>query len=480
MQLTCVSCPIETESNSSKKDKEQDPSSSKSRSQQSEDPDHQALQPGEPPVCPSLPEGSVQLKNTYRTVMECSNITRSFCNLTKEFTDPCWAYIILVEQVTENGVHSSDLTFIPFLNTCLSQPEFNISTCPNCVNVTVKLSSSSLLKVYKDIKYTVTASTAGLPDKQNINTTRQESFYAVMGNLLPNRNYCLTVDVYTSVPTKQCTPSSPKCIITHSNNKSDNNTTATLIGVFMPLLVGLVLLVLCKVGLICLKIDLPNVLENIPKLAYSVFDSVPEEVHTVKVTEKSKKKVWHDDDDDDDDDDDSGSSVENNGFYTVRKISKTCSTVDTMENLSIDCSSSANDTVEPGTAEVESFQNEINEGESRTTNQFFYHSSKVNSANEPELGHSSCLNVNLNTVKLGISVHTLDVPANLDPDQEDSADLKELCITDDSESTLFTDIPNIQSASVHSLLCAWQNSSGSSGESESSDSETVHVGYMRR
>ncbi|XP_042313682.1 interferon alpha/beta receptor 2 isoform X2 [Sceloporus undulatus] len=479
-RTSTLNCPIETGSDLSKKGKGQDPSSSKSGSQQSEDSDHQVLQPGEPPVCPSLPEGSVQLQNNkYRTVMECSNITRSFCNLTKEFSDPCKTYIILVEQVTENGVRSSTSRFNPYLDTCLSEPEFNISACPNCVNVTVKLSSSSLLNVYKDIKYTVTASTAGLPDKQDNNTTKQQSFYAVMGNLLPNRNYCLTVDVCTTVATKQCTPSSPKCIITSSKNKSDHITTAALTGVFMPLLVVLILFVLYEVGLICLKTDWPNVLEIIPKLAYSVFDSVPEELHTVKVTEKSKKKVWHYDDDDYvDDDNDSGSDVENNGFYTVRKIFKNSSTVDTMEDLSIDRSSSANETVEPGTPEAESFQNEINEGESGTTNQFFNHSSEVNSTNEPELKPSSCLNVNLNTVKLGTSVDTLDVPATLDPDQEDSANLKESCINDDSESIHFTDIPNVQS--VHSLLCAWQNSSESSEESESSDSETVNVGYMGR
>uniref|UniRef100_R4GB82 Interferon alpha/beta receptor 2 n=1 Tax=Anolis carolinensis TaxID=28377 RepID=R4GB82_ANOCA len=474
---------LETKSNSEKKDEGQDASSSKSRFQQSEDPNHPVLQPGEPSVCPSMPERSDWFKN-HRIVPECSNITRPFCNLTKEFTDLWTTYLILVEQVTKNGVTRSLIEFSPYSNSCLGQPQFNVSSCPNCVNVSVKLSSPLLLKVYRDISYTIKVSTAGFPDKRDDNTTKQESFSVVMGNLLPNRNYCITVDVFTNLNT-QCSPSSPKCIITGSKNKSikqsDHIIIPVSLGIFVSLIVIVILLVLYKIGLICLRTDWPNILDFIPKFAYSTFDSVPEEVHSVKVTEKTKKKVWRCDDNGDGDDysDDSGSDVENNHLYTVRKQLKNGSTVDIVEQLSLDSSSPENDVSEPGVAEADILQNEISKDESITTRQPLCDSSKGNATNEPELELSSCLNVNLNSVKLGISINTQDVPASLDPpDHEDSANVKEPCIT--SDSTHFTDTSNVQTPNVHSLFSTWQNP-GASGESESSDSETDYVGdYIKR
>nr|XP_060626380.1 interferon alpha/beta receptor 2 isoform X1 [Anolis sagrei ordinatus]XP_060626381.1 interferon alpha/beta receptor 2 isoform X1 [Anolis sagrei ordinatus]XP_060626382.1 interferon alpha/beta receptor 2 isoform X1 [Anolis sagrei ordinatus]XP_060626383.1 interferon alpha/beta receptor 2 isoform X1 [Anolis sagrei ordinatus] len=471
---------LETTSNSPKKDEGQDASSSKSRFQQKEDPDHPVLQPEELPVCPSMPEKSDLLKK-YRIVTGCSNITRPFCNLTKEFTDPEIMYSILVQQVTENEVTQSMIYFTPYLNTCLGQPQFNVSSCPNCVNVMVELSSPLLPKVYRDIRYTIKMSTPGFPDKRDDNTSKQESFSVVMGNLLPNRNYCIAVDVSTNL-NKQCKPSSSKCIITESKNKSDNIISSVFSAIFLSLLTIGILLVLYKAGLICLRTDWPNFLNIIPKCGYSVFDSVPEEVHSVKVTEKTKKKVWHCEDDDGDDDynDDSGSDVENNHLYTVRKHLKNSSTVDIVEQLSIDSSSSQIDTSQSGIAEAVILQNEINQDRSTTTEQLLYDSSKGDVTNEPELELSSCLNVNLNSVKLGITIDTQDVPASRDPDHEDSADVKEPCITSDSESTHFTDIPNVQTPNVHSLFSTWQNPGGSE-ESESSGSETDYVGdYIQR
>lgn len=41
---------------------------------------------------------------------------------------------------------------------CLGPPEFNISACSNCVNVTVKI-LSSLLNLYKTLDYTIKVKT---------------------------------------------------------------------------------------------------------------------------------------------------------------------------------------------------------------------------------------------------------------------------------------------------------------------------------
>lgn len=58
----------------------------------------------------------INRKSDFKTVQECTNITRPFCNLTNEFADFCQgnAYI-LVQQETRNGVNYSDiLSFSPY------------------------------------------------------------------------------------------------------------------------------------------------------------------------------------------------------------------------------------------------------------------------------------------------------------------------------------------------------------------------------
>ncbi|XP_020651865.3 interferon alpha/beta receptor 2 isoform X2 [Pogona vitticeps] len=465
-------CPIEIESDSSERHKVQNASFSKSRSQQSENPIHQVSEPGDPSVCPWSKTAKDSLPSKWKAIAECSNISRLFCDLTKEFTDPCKNYKILVVQVTESGIHRSLQIFNPYLNTCLGLPQFNISACPNCVNVTVKLSSSSLVKVYEELDYTVTVAAEGFPNKYSHNKTREESFHTVINNLHPNRNHCITVDISTTVNNKQCTPSSPKCIIIKPKNQSDVILPAASAGIGMSLILVSILLILYNTGFICLRKKWPKVLKLMPILHYSIFESDPEETHNIQVTQENKKKVrgYYDDEEED-----SGSDVEN--AYIIRrtdKISKSLSVVDTMEQLSTDHSSATSDTAGLLAAEPEVLQNEIDKGE--TVPNKLFNPSEMNSTEEPESCHS---NVNLNSVKLGISDKNWDVTAVLS-DQEDPADLKELCISHGSESTLFTDLSNVQTARAHNISLDWQKSD-ESGESESSDSETDNVGdYMRR
>ncbi|XP_033002263.1 uncharacterized protein LOC117045371 [Lacerta agilis] len=451
-----------------------------------------------------------------KIVTECSSIiTRSFCNLTKEFTDPCKLYIIVVDQVTESGVHSSAIHFNPYIDTCIKSPQFEISACPSCANVTVEL-SASLLQVYQELDYTVTVIRDNVKEKRVVNTTRQESFHTVIGDLSFNTNYCIAVDVKTSL-NNQCTPSVPKCIILGSNHISGHIILPALFGILLPLAVVLTLFVLYKIGVICLRWrKWPRVLVCIyffsifkfqicfsfqsitPNLDYYLFKSEPEEVHTVQVTQQSKKKVCGYNSDEED----SESVAGNDDFYAARvflgQTSKSCSQEDNAEPPSLDCSSTTSKIADPqvdetenllligcssatsempkpADAEAENLQNDIS-----PTIQIFHPSPEVDSTNEPDLECSSCSNVNLNTVVLGISGKNRQLSATLSPFEEDAADSKELCVSDPFEPKHFTDVLEMQNSDIHNLSCSWQNSDGS-GESESSDSETDCVGeYMSR
>ncbi|XP_061483758.1 interferon alpha/beta receptor 2 [Rhineura floridana] len=489
----------ETQSKTAETSQVQHISSSKSRSQQNEAPDYSVPESREQAICPTGAWSKTgKSRPNMKIVTECSNITRSFCNLTKEFTHFCKTYIILVELVTESEVHHSGLQFLPYQDTCLATPQFNISACPNCANVTVKL-SPSLLKVYYELGYTVTVETSDLKEKCVDNITRQESFHTIIGDLSPNTNYCIAVDVKSSV-NEQCTPSVPKCIIIGSKNKSGHIIFSILSGVFLSLIAGLAVCVLYKGGFICLRWEWPKVLNFTPHLTYSVFESDLEEALDAQVTQEIKKHIWGYDDDDG-----SESDHENDDLYTGRvflgKISKSCSQEDIVEPLSVDCSSTTStiaeplgaqtenlpllgcscttsEMTEPLDAEAENLQNDISKEES-TRSQVFY-LSEVNSINEPESEHSSCLNVNLNTVVLGISGKSWDVSAILNPYQGDATDLKESCASDAFKSKHFTDVLVMQSSDIHKLSSAWQSSNGSA-ESDSSDSETDCVSeYMRR
>ncbi|XP_053163895.1 interferon alpha/beta receptor 2 isoform X2 [Hemicordylus capensis] len=415
----------------------------------------------------------------WKMVEECSNITRLFCNLTEEL-DFCSLYIILVQPSTRNGTNET-LLFTPYGDTCIT-PQFNISACSNCINVTVKL-SSSLLKLYQELDYTVSVATTNFLEKRIRNSTKIDSFYEVLENMSLNTNYCISVDVTSSASVGQCTQSPPKCITIGSKDKSGHVTFPALGGVIISLGVALVLLLLYMAGGFCLKEQWPEVLEITTQLDYSLFESCPEEVNTIQVFQKRKKKVWEciDDDDEDDDDEDDGS--EGDVGYTkhrlLSKISKSCSNGDNIQ-LSTDCSSTKSDCqiIEPLDAEVDNLP--YDNKEETTTCQVLCIASETNATSIPEPENSDCLNVNLSTVTLGIPTKTWVASATLTPYQEDAADIQEPCISETSEPKHFTDTTDMQSSSVHNLSCAWQNSNGS-GQSESSDSETDCVGdYMRR
>ncbi|XP_070606447.1 interferon alpha/beta receptor 2 [Erythrolamprus reginae] len=436
------------------------------RSQENHNSDHHVLGPGELEACPALSETAMKqnlsdITANFKTVQECTNITRQFCNVTNEFADFCHgqAYII-VQQDTSNGRNYSNiLIFNPYLQRCLRPPKFNISVCQNCVNVTVKL-PSQLFNIYQTLDYRITVKTDDLKENRIGNTTKQDSFFAILEDLHPNKNYCIAVEVSTSL-NKQCTSTIPKCIMLDSNNREDSIVLSVL-APFILLVTVIIPVFLYKTAFISFKRrKSPSVLNFITNLTYSVFETQAEEVCDVQVQES---KVQEDSDDDNSESDvESSFDTKCDIFNQIAPFSE----VDINQRLFTGCSATTNEVIR---TLPEKNQNDIDKGSPT-------YPSEVNSGHVAESERTNCLHVNLKTVMLGMPDINLDFSTF---DHEDILDLNESRISDAFEPNHSTEMPDNQSFGAQSPLCSWENLS-TSGESESSYSETECTsGYMRR
>uniref|UniRef100_A0A8C6X6Y8 Interferon alpha/beta receptor 2 n=1 Tax=Naja naja TaxID=35670 RepID=A0A8C6X6Y8_NAJNA len=442
-----------------------------SRSHESQDSDHHVLGPGELAACPAFSETDAQrtpmkhvlsgIISNFKTVQECTNITRPFCNLTNEFADFCQGNaFIIVQQDTSNEINYSDiLQFSPYTQRCFRPPQFNISVCQNCANVTVKL-SPLLLKIYHKLNYRITVKTDGLKENRIDNTTKQDSFFTILEDLHPNKNYCIAVEVSTDF-NRQCTFTIPKCIMLDSSNGKGYITLSTLAPLIL-LAVIITLALLHKTGFICSKRRTkPSALNITPNLANSVFEPEHEKICDVQLLESEVQQ--HSDDENSESDAESNFDTNCDIFQQITPFPE----VDITQKIFTGCSATTNEVTR---TLAEKNQNDIDKGSPITP----LYPSEVNSGH---VERTDCLNVNLKTVKLGISDTDLDFSTF---DHEDILDLNESCIPDGFEPNHITEMPDSQSFDVQSPLCSWENVSVSS-ESESSYSETECInGYMRR
>ncbi|TFK06810.1 Interferon alpha/beta receptor 2 [Platysternon megacephalum] len=421
----------------------------------------------------------------WKIPKECSNTTRLFCNLTKEYEECTYTYIAMVQSLTEHGkLNSSIFEFPPYRSTYLGPPAVNLTACPTCINVTVKLPAaylkeSSLIDIYQKLDYTITVESFDRKEKIPIkNETSEESFSYVVGSLHSNTNYCVSVAVAASL-NDHSIPSALKCIITRSNTQPGYGIIPILSGGLVSLVIGIFLLGLYKGGFICLKSKpWPKVLETTNKLHRSVHEPDPENVCSVQVMYKEmNKKEWEYSYDDD-----SESDSENSGEYTrhviLGRVPSSHAKSNTFVHQTIDCtsaesSSQATELLSSDAENSEEHQSVIRENET-TSRVFFHPSSEVNSSSTSELSNSACFNINLNTVMLGDPDKTWDDSATLISHQKDAVDLQDSSASDALESTFFTNTVDVKKPDCHNISHEWQKPSVSD-ESDSSDSE-----YIRR
>ncbi|NXI52219.1 INRA2 protein, partial [Chloroceryle aenea] len=150
----------------------------------------------------------------------------------------------------------------------LGPPEVNISSCLNCINVTVKLPTShfrqngkllSLIDIYKDLDYVITLKTLDREHKRPREKTTAEIFSTVIEELYPNRNYCVSVMVTASL-NKHSIPSAWKCITADSVAQKDYHTAAITGAVCFSLMLAVVLKCMHAAGFILQNKLLPRTL----------------------------------------------------------------------------------------------------------------------------------------------------------------------------------------------------------------------------
>ncbi|NXT13547.1 INRA2 protein, partial [Prunella fulvescens] len=150
----------------------------------------------------------------------------------------------------------------------LGPPEVNITSCPSCINVTIKLPAShfrdkgkllSLIDIYEVLFYAITLKSQDGEHKRPWQRTTEEVFSTVIEELYPSRNYCVSVG-FTSSLNKNSVPSPWKCVTAGSEAQQGYHEAAVAGALCVAVIIVAVLKCAHAAGLILLKFSLPQTL----------------------------------------------------------------------------------------------------------------------------------------------------------------------------------------------------------------------------
>ncbi|NXD07787.1 INRA2 protein, partial [Nothocercus nigrocapillus] len=151
----------------------------------------------------------------------------------------------------------------------LGPPEVNISSCPKCLNITVKLPKShlrkngkllSLIDIYEELDYEIRLKT---PEEEVKNFLREkttrEIFNTVLEELNPNRNYCVSIIISASL-NKNSISSPWKCATADSIAQKDYRFGTVIGAVCFSLSIIVILTCMYAAGFILQQNPLPRTL----------------------------------------------------------------------------------------------------------------------------------------------------------------------------------------------------------------------------
>lgn len=432
----------------------------------------------------------------WKTAKQCSNITQLSCNLTEDFEDIHTEYSAFVQSFIGTEVFSSSvLGFRPYTDTHLGPPEVNISSCLNCINVTIKLPTPengkllSLIPIYNALYYNITLKSLDGEHKRPLEITTKEIFNTVIGELYPSRNYCVSVTVTASL-NKHFITSDWKCVTAGSVAQQGYSILTIAGAVCFSLMVAAALKYMHAGGYILLKTSLPRNLVFIRMLAYSPWTPKSEETASVEIIYREVKKKATESSgggvSDEDDSDNNDSDAISNHDYTRRDIlSRVPHSSDvpngfmqsSTNSTSDDSSSQASEKPDTEPEDLEEHETDVEEDKD-ASRELLNPLSEVNCGYSSRQRNSACFTINLKTVLLGASEENGDSSAALLAAQEDAADWQ---CTRALEAKLLDDTESVQKLCCHNSSHEWQNSSHSSDESDSSDSDMGQkTEYLRR
>ncbi|XP_025727855.1 interferon alpha/beta receptor 2 isoform X2 [Callorhinus ursinus] len=265
-----------------------------------------------------------------KIVEHCSNITASFCDLTD-----LWEVLPETYAVTVDGFRGNTALvtcFIDFFlatHISLEPPGFDIVDFMDHINVNVnfppvipKILRGEVLQFY--LSLIIEEQSGGIVKKHNptLNENVIGNFTYVIDKLLPNTNYC--VSVYFKPRNLGAIHRSPvKCTLLQPAQETGSSESAKIGGIITMFFIAAVfistIIILKRVGYICLRNDLPKVL-NLYNLSAWVIPEMPpvEAVAFVEIIHVNrKKKVWnYNYDDESDSNDEAAAPVTSTGGYT--------------------------------------------------------------------------------------------------------------------------------------------------------------------
>ncbi|XP_071286128.1 interferon alpha/beta receptor 2 isoform X2 [Agelaius tricolor] len=457
----------------------------------------------------------------WMSAQQCSGIAQLSCELTEEFKDISAEYFVFVQSIGGAQVlNSSLLHFAPIFGTILGPPEVNITSCPNCLNVTLKLPAShlrdngkllSLIDIYKELDYDITLKSQDGDYERARQRTTEEVLSVVIEELYPSRNYCLSVEVTASL-NKNSVPSPWKCVTVDSEAQQGYYEAAVAGAVCVSLIIAAVLKCVHAAGFIFPKFSLPQTLvcnssqicplwlaaggltagvsspvlqACIRKLAYSPWVSVSETVASVEIIPrevKSKARGCRGSDSDDSDSSDSDSSALCDHNYTRRgrlgrgSVPQVCDSPSSPEQYSVSSTCEHSSSQAGATPAAEPQEPQGHPAGHRDTRSELL-SPLCGDSSEPQ-GGSGCFTISLSTVLLGTLEQDGHSPAAASPAHEGAGDWH---CAHGVQAKLLQDTGSGHGAPCSNNFHGWQNSSSSSEESDSLDSDTEQVtGYMRR
>ncbi|KAM7065719.1 interferon alpha/beta receptor 2 isoform 1-T1 [Acridotheres tristis] len=437
---------------------------------------------------------------SWMSAQQCAGTAQLSCELTEDFRNISSEYSAFVQSVGGTQVlNSSVLRFAPLSQTILGPPEVNITSCPNCINVTIKLPTShfrhkgklqSLIDIYEELDYVITLKSQDGEHKSSRQRTTEEMFSTVIGELYPSRNYCVSVAITASL-NKHSMPSPWKCVTADSEaQRQDYREVAVAGAVCVALVIAAVLKCLHAAGFIFQKISLPQTLACVRKLAYSTWVSEPESLASVEIIPREVKSKARgcrgsaSDDGDSSDSDSSDSSALCDHDYTRRagpgggRAPRGCATPSALVPYSVNSSSQAGDTPAAEPQQCQGHECQGHECQGRGGDPEGDADTRSELLSPLSEGSSECFTIGLHTVLLGALEQDGHGSAAAAPGREDAGGWH---CDPALQAKLLEDTGSEQEAPCSNDFHEWQNSSSSSEESDSLDSDTEHLtGYMRR
>ncbi|XP_045396518.1 interferon alpha/beta receptor 2 isoform X1 [Lemur catta] len=267
-------------------------------------------------------------KEAMKTIEDCVNTTRSFCDLTRVWKNIHEVYVIKVEGFRGTTLLGHCMkAFFPAMDISFEPPEFEIVGFTDHINVMVKFPSDIEERLQFDLPLVIEEESEGIVKKHIPKMKRNMSgnFTYVIDKLIPNTNHCVSV-YFESADQATVVKSPLKCTFLHPGRESESSESGKIGGIITMFLIAVILtstiIVLKRIGYICLRKKIPKVL-NFHNFSAWIFPDLPpwEAMDMVEVIYiNRKKKVWDYNYDDESDSDNEAAPRASAGGYTMHGL----------------------------------------------------------------------------------------------------------------------------------------------------------------